>query len=411
MNIPRDVLASPMDISITWRNLSELLHNVHEDYRNEFLARLVISVRVGLFPSAVNEIWNLTIIALQDRIRFFGFNEAKYFLKKDFDEKILRDLKDHELLDICVKLGVLSERDYFFLMHCKETRNNFSSAHPSEYMLDGHELTAFINSCVKYVLSKREENVGINIHSFIHTMKGSKLKADDITELSEKIKNAFDIQRNGLLTALFGIFCDPLSDEHTRFNCQAVLQGTWDSFSSYAISEILSTYGDYSVSDTKRRDLARELFKNLGKLEILPKEEQFQIIQRTLKALEAAHHGRDNFYTEVPLAENLSLFHKQVPSQLNELYVYVVSLCYVGNQYGTSIEALKSYQKMVQNFTREQIDALVHVYRSNNYLRHSIRSFERCRKMMVSLAEELPARNISPKSKVEIDAIKKKHFK
>jgi hypothetical protein len=112
LKLPRDVLAAPSEIETVWNNFYTILPKVHLAYRDELLARMVVSVRVGLFSSAINEIWNLTILALRQRVKKFGYAEAKSFLKKDIDETYLKDIKDHELLDICVKLGLLGEKEY-----------------------------------------------------------------------------------------------------------------------------------------------------------------------------------------------------------------------------------------------------------------------------------------------------------
>jgi hypothetical protein len=411
LGLPRDVLAAPKDIGRVWNNLPDLLNDVHSNYRNALLARTIVALRVGLFPSAINELWNLVILALRGRIRKFGYKEAKPFTNRDIDDSSIGDLKDHELLDICVKLGLLSAEDYFFLMHNKEIRNNYSAAHPSDGMLDGHQITNFINSCVKYVLSKEEESVGIDIHAFIKAIKSKGLDDEELKILAEKIKNSFEIQRAGVLTALFGIFCDPDSDEYVRTNCQDLLKLAWEDFSDLSIGRVLSIYSEYVISDSEKRDLARELFRALGKIDLLPKEERFHMMQKAIKALEDAHHNFDNFYTEVPLAENLASMHKHLPETLYAEYVETVTLCFVGNIYGTSRGALPYYKEMVGNFTAKQIDILVALYKKDSLVRNRVRSTARCRQQFTALANVLPDRNISAKARVEIDNVKKGTFR
>ncbi len=144
---------------------------------------MVVAIRVGLFSSAVNEMWNTTIIALRDKVRNFGLDEANQFLTTQLDEKKFGELKDKELLDISVELGLLGEDSYFFLNHCREIRNKYSSAHPSNSMLDGEELNYFIHQNVKQVLSNEIVFVGFRSDEFINTIKGKKLSSDAIGEL------------------------------------------------------------------------------------------------------------------------------------------------------------------------------------------------------------------------------------
>jgi hypothetical protein len=76
---------------------------------------------------------------------------GEYFLGyKSFDETALLDLKDAEVLSLCLKLNLVTEQGYFYLDQCRDIRNNFSAAHPSVGPLDDHEVINFIN---RYVLN------------------------------------------------------------------------------------------------------------------------------------------------------------------------------------------------------------------------------------------------------------------
>jgi len=55
---------------------------------------------------------------------------------KSFDEASLVDLKDAELLGLCLKLNLISDKDFFFLDQCRATRNSYSVAHPADGDVD-----------------------------------------------------------------------------------------------------------------------------------------------------------------------------------------------------------------------------------------------------------------------------------
>ncbi len=76
LNFPRTVLASTEDIETVWATLKRQINKVKIEYRHEMLARMVVAIRVGLFSSAVNEMWNTTIIALREKVITFGLEEA-----------------------------------------------------------------------------------------------------------------------------------------------------------------------------------------------------------------------------------------------------------------------------------------------------------------------------------------------
>jgi len=102
LGIPRTVLAEQEEISIVWASLRKILENVKVEYRHELLARMVVSIRMGLFSAAVNDMWNTTILALRQKVKNFGYSEASSFLKRDINEKKLAEIRDKDLIDICV---------------------------------------------------------------------------------------------------------------------------------------------------------------------------------------------------------------------------------------------------------------------------------------------------------------------
>lgn len=87
LGIPRNVLATQQDIKTVWSNLRSTLENVKLEYRHELLARMVVSIRIGLFSAAVNDMWNTAILALKHKVKNFGYSEAASFLKRDINEK------------------------------------------------------------------------------------------------------------------------------------------------------------------------------------------------------------------------------------------------------------------------------------------------------------------------------------
>jgi hypothetical protein len=63
-------------------------------------------------------------------------------INKKFDEEDLLDLKDAELLELCLSLNLITEDGHFFLDQSRDVRNNFSAAHPPMGGLDGLQKSA-----------------------------------------------------------------------------------------------------------------------------------------------------------------------------------------------------------------------------------------------------------------------------
>ena len=98
LNLPSSVIAEENEILWAWKELPAELTKVQPELRNELLARMCVATSVGLFDSAINYIWNATVSSLRKKVIDFGVNVVKQILGKEFDETILKDYKDAELL-------------------------------------------------------------------------------------------------------------------------------------------------------------------------------------------------------------------------------------------------------------------------------------------------------------------------
>ncbi|MED4128089.1 hypothetical protein [Shouchella miscanthi] len=133
----------------------------------------------------------------------FGYKEAASFLKRDVDEKVLEQMRDKDLIDICVSLGFVDDDAYFFINSCRELRNNYSSPHPSNSMLDGVELNYFMHQCIKHVLGNDVQFLGFPVSKFMETLKKDTMTSSVIEYYTDKIKQANDLQKSAILKLTF----------------------------------------------------------------------------------------------------------------------------------------------------------------------------------------------------------------
>lgn len=127
LGVERDVLASDQQIANAWGNLPQLLGQVPPALRDEGLMRMCVAVASGLFDSALNYAWNAAVLQLRQKVRSFGISIVPQIIDKDFDEAKLLDLRDSELLDLCLKLNLITETGFFMLNQCRDVRNNFGN--------------------------------------------------------------------------------------------------------------------------------------------------------------------------------------------------------------------------------------------------------------------------------------------
>lgn len=384
LGISRNVLASKDDIETVWTSLRPTLEKINLEYRHEVLARMVVSIRMGLFSAAVNDMWNTAILALRQKVRNFGFTEASSFLEREISDKKLVELRDKDLIDICVKLGFLDDTAYFFINNCREIRNNYSSAHPSAAMLDGMELNYFMHQCTKHILGNDTVYEGFPVAEFMKILKAEELNELTKETFIEKIKKANELQQSAILKMLFSNYVDDVSDEFVRNNCLEILGQTWGVYNQSAVAEIIELYASYSIKGaTLKKQYSERLFEKLGKVELLPKEQRIGILLTAIKDLENAHHGMNNFYNENPFAIRLSeINHRSVPKPVIYRYVYVVALGYVGNSYGTASSAEHYYEKMIKNFSLKDVEVLFEILEDksqDNYLVYRVGNVQRCK--------------------------------
>lgn len=393
LGLPRNVLASDEEIENVWDGLPKLLARIPREQLGVLHARMVVAVSTGLFDSAVNYAWNLAVMQMRDKVRRFGLPVVSQINKKQFDEEDLLDLKDAELLELCLSLNLITEDGYFFLDQSRDVRNNFSAAHPPMGGLDDHEFLAFLSRCTRYALSDEHNPKGVDLHAFLKEVKAKRFKEGQLDEWIDRFGATHEAQRNLLITTLHGIYCDPASSQETRLNALDLCKRFAEEFPAKLKADLLTQHSEYIAGGKEdRQEASRQFFIKLGLSGILGSSERHGIIARACKALRNVHDGWDNFYNEPPFAERLRELSEQVvvPETAQPDFVYSVALCGTGRTTGISRAALPDYQSMVRNFSPMEIHHLLRLPASKTILAHRISTDSGCRtrfKNLVRLVE------------------------
>lgn len=391
LGVPREILPPDEDIEHVWSQLPRQLSKIPPEYRTEHHVRMCVAVANGLFDAAINYTWNAAILRLRDRVRAFGLNVVAQILQKDFDDSHLVVLRDSELLELCLKLDLISEDGHFFLDQCREIRNNFSSAHPAMGDLDDTEVLSFLSRCTKHAMSDESDPRGVDLGELLRAVKGPKFIDEQKDEWIGRILGTHDMQRAGIVTSMHGVYCDPNSQESDRLNAASLLHGCMNDLPPSAISALLNQHTKYVASGKNGKiKSSRQLFEALGLLTQLSRHEQHSIFSKAISDLKNAHNSHDNFHNEPPFARRLSELTQQaaVPSSAVDEFVETLFLCAVGNQYGVSWNSRDYYNSMVQNLSPKQVAILfdtLSVTKRTNFLRNRIISNSDCRRRFKSL--------------------------
>jgi len=343
---------------------------------------MCVAIATGLFDSGINYVWNLAIVELRDKVRRFGIAVIPQIIDAGFDEKTLLDLKDAELLDLCLKLNLISEDGFFKLNQCRDIRNNFSAAHPTIGDLDEDELIIFISRCGRYALSERYNPKGVDIQALIKAVKGGKFSKKQLEAWRDRVSETFEAQRELLFGMLHGIYCDPSSGEEARLNAILLCEEFAETFSPKTNSSLIVRHQDYlAQGEDKRHRASQKFFENLEIITILSESERHAMISSACKKLISVHSAFDNFYNEPAFAERLDSLTTQqdVPATAQEEYVESVVTCAVGNPYGISNAAFPHYKNMIQSFSPKEIRLMLKLPRTRTQVANRIRLVPDCK--------------------------------
>lgn len=386
LGIPRNALATDEEIAYAWRDLPRELRAIPPELKSELIARMCVAVSVGLFDGAINYIWNATVLHMRQRIKDFGLSVVAQIQQKDFEEKHLIELQDVQLLELCLKLNLVTEDGFFFLDQCRDTRNNFSAAHPTIGKINDKEFTTFLNRCVRYALSNESSPRGVDIGSFISAMKMARFSHGQCDVWRQRIDGTHDAQRQLLFVMVHGIYCDPASAEPARLNALDLCMACQARFTTAIKSDLINRHSDYlAKGDIQRYNASQQFFERLGLLNSLNESERHALISGALENLWIVHQSMNNFYNEPSFAERLRKLSEQAPTPetAQEQFVQVVVSCYIGNGYGVSRAAEPHYISMIRSFSPREVGLLVAMTRGDSVLARRIQSNSLCRRRLV----------------------------
>ena len=369
---------------------------------------MCVAVSVGLFDSAVNYAWNGAVLQLRQKVRRFGLNVVQQVIdKKDFDEDKLLDLKDADLLGLCVKLNLVSEEGYVLLDQCRELRNSFSAAHPATGQLDNYEFINFLNRCAKYALSEEPNPVGVDFVALMQTIKGAQIVQSQLSTWISRITETHDAQRTLIFGTLHGIYCDPTVAETARQNSLSLASKFSESFTPKAKSSLILRHNDYAAGPDSqdRYKASQQFFEKLGLLALLGEHERHALFSSACTKLMSAHNGMDNFYNEPPFAQRLKELtaQDQVPETARIEFVVSVLTCGIGNPYGVSRAAYPFYKAMIQAFSPAELDVMFNIVESDQTLKFRLVHQARCRQAFLELVKLINPNSIPARAKAAFD--------
>lgn len=395
LGVARDVLPSKDQIDTAWGNLPRLLSKIPSELRDERMIRLCVAVSVGLFDSAINYVWNSTVVELRQKIIRFGLPIVGQLTGKAIDESKLLEMMDHELLKLSLELNLITEEGYFKLDQCRAIRNSFSAAHPAMGVLDEDEVVNFISRCARSALSDVNVPAGVNFADLIIAIKNGPFNPDQSSYWTAAIKGTHTAQRELISTALHGMYCDETLGQSARNNCATLFLPSVELDGVPA--KIIDQHQAYiGKGEEAKAAASRDFFTKFNMLGMLSEAERHTIVSTACDRLNAAHQGMNNFYNEPPFAARLHeiVGASNVPETVRWKFVEAVVSCAMGNQYGVSWAAASHYHAMIKDFSPRAMELMLSIPGSKTLAGNKMASHFACRKRFAELVSLLSGANI-----------------
>jgi len=347
-----------------------------------YLTKFTVAVAVGLFDGALNYLWDQTISALRrlvlsfDLIYFFSVEEkinSRYKNLSNPDD--LDEIPDHDLLEACRRIGLLSDVNYKRLEHVNFMRNHASAAHPTEHDIDGYEMLGWLRVCLRHAITALPDHSVITIKRLIDNIRTVSIPPTDISAIGADIAKQPQERIDDFLWAIFGMYTDPKMNAIAKANISALAKYVWNSTSEDRKYEVGARFGVFRKNaDITRKDATQEFLESCDGLRYKDEDSLAGELIDKLQALKSVHYATNNFYNEyVPasaLESSLPLTGK-VPRSARSLWVKVVSTCYVGNGYGykqgVDESALPYYERYIGKFSEAETVEFLRLFKDPEF--------------------------------------------
>jgi hypothetical protein len=420
VGLPSDnIIADLSQREIIGKNLPEYIFNLPQELKQDarYLSKFVVGAGFGLFDYALNSVWNEVVLTLRQKaiaygIDYFFDNAVGASVRASYQkEEDLAGIKDNTLLNTSKKLELISETTYKKLSHILDMRNDIGISHPTNATINAFELLGWLQNCVEDVIKDQPSPAALQIKGFIDNLKQRTDVIDQSTidSISSQIKGLHTHHCDNIIRTLFGLFVNPSAEQILRKNISLFSEVVWNCCSDetkYNLGIILEGYNVNLHQDKYK--LGGDFFEIVNGNSYRTKNEKIHILNNLLNDLKNTHYEWDNFYHEVPIAENIASFINKSTDYpieiLNKIIRYIL-LCRVGKgtnyNNGVSSGSLPFYNHLLLTLPEDYIP--IFLTELNHYEIYQKLSRSKARNFFVPLLIEIRKNIISDKYKEVFD--------
>jgi hypothetical protein len=337
-----------------------------ERAKAHYLSRFTIAIAAGLFDGALNYLWDETVRALRQQVIAFDIqyfysvaekvNSRYKSLSKPED---IDQISEHDLLEGCRRIGLVSDVNYHRLEHVNFMRNHASAAHPNDNEIDGHEMLGWLSVCLKHAITAKPDHSLISIKQLLQNIRTVPIPCGDFRAICSDLAKQPQERIDDLLWTIFGIYSDVKSSQHTRDNIEGISPSVWTAATEDRKYDIGARFGVLRKNgEVAKKESCQKFLEVVNGLAYKDEDSLAGELIEKLENLYRAHFGSSNFYNEYPHAKALHdsmPASGKIPRAARAMWVKVISMCYIGNGHGyregVDEQALPYYQNYVSNFT------------------------------------------------------------
>ncbi len=340
-----------------------------EKQKAVYLSKFTISIVVGLFDGALAFLWDETIKALRrlvisfDLEYFFSVAETLSSRYKNLNvEDDLEAISEHDLIEICRRIGLVTDINFKRLEHVNYLRNHASSAHPNENDISGIEMLSILEHCLKYAIIARPDHSIIQLKLLLDNIKKNSIPDEDFEHIGKDFARQPQERINDFLFTIFGLYCDPRQEQDIKNNIEKLIPYIWACNTEDTKFIIGSKYGLYRKNgDLPRKNATQKFLEIVNGLKYKDEDSLAAELIEKLQNLRSVHFSFYNFYNEYSHAKSIkdSIPPTGIPESARKLFVKIICICYIGNgkgyREGVDESALIYYDEFIKKFTVKEV--------------------------------------------------------
>jgi len=378
LGLPHEgIIASSRERDVMSQNLPSTIQQLSEQSKRDavYLSKFVASSAIGLYDAALNYIWNEVVISLRDKVNVYGldlFYDAAvggdlrdtYSTKED-----LASIKDNTLVDTCRKLELISDFLHEKLKHILFMRNNIGASHPNAESIRTFELLGWLETCVKDVIDDRPSPAALFVQQLIVNLKNEDLVIDEprVEQIRLELNKQNTRISGNLLITLFSIFTKKNTSQNVRSNILKLAPVVWETSPDNKKFEIGHKLDQFGLNlDDDSLALANSFLEKCNGLNYKSEGTRSSEMTSLLDRLLEAHHARDNFHHEVPIARQIRKYiveQTDILPSIEDQLIKTILICRIGNGNwycdGVSPGARPIYDEIIQLFNSNQVNMLL----------------------------------------------------